>query len=197
MDLFKKVDNNFITFPKTLKTYKWYKPFFIIAISLILYIIVFPIILEIIFGSIIPNYAILFHSPDADMPHTVIGLSNIFMAVSIIPAVYIPTKIIYKIPFSKMVACIRNWDWKVLFRSMAVFFVVYAIFNGIYAFIVGKPFVNHFSIPIFIVFLIIVFAQCFAEELMFRGMFMQSFGSWFKMPIVSNSFNCIYLYNKS
>ena len=52
-------------------------------------------------------------------------------------------------------------------------------------FISGPKGTNHFSVLFLIITLIMVPLQCIAEEYAFRGLFMQSLGSWFNIPILA------------
>ena len=166
MDLFEKVENDYITFPTTLKSYTWFKPILVLVIALVSGFFVFPSVLTPLYIIFDPNYIQELKSPLALIPCSFVGLSNFVNISFLILAVYIPTKLIYRIPFSEMVAPIRNWNWMALFKSLLVGLVVYGIFEVIYILMVGKPIVNQFTILTFIVFLILLPIQCFAEEFM-------------------------------
>ena len=184
MRLFEKVDNDYITFPTTLKTYKWFKPIVIIVVAFLLMYLVFPTVLSGIFSVFIPDFLSKVGSA-LDQPYTIVGMANLVITAFITLAVYIPTRFIYKISFSEMVAPVRKWNWMALFKSLVVSLVIYAIFESIYVIILGKPIVNKYTAVTFILSLIIVPFQCFAEEFMYRGLVMQTIGSWFRIPIVS------------
>lgn len=184
MRLFEKVDKDYITFPTTLENYEWFKPIIIIVIAVILLYAVFPTVLSGIFYIFIPDFLTRSVSPE-NQPYTIIGLTSLVITAFITPAVYIPTRYIYKISFSEMVAPIRKWNWMALFMSLAVALVIYGIFEAIYVLILGKPIVNKYTLFTFVLSLILVPLQCFAEEFMYRGLVMQTIGSWFKIPIVS------------
>lgn len=49
----------------------------------------------------------------------------------------------------------------------------------------GVQIVNEFTIMTFILCLLLTPLQCFAEEYLCRGFLMQTFGSWFRIPIVA------------
>ncbi len=46
-------------------------------------------------------------------------------------------------------------------------------------------FANNFTVITFIVCLVLTLTQTFAEEYLFGGFLMQSFGSWFKIPVIA------------
>ncbi|WP_405290355.1 CPBP family intramembrane glutamic endopeptidase [Methanobrevibacter sp.] len=171
MKLFEKSEGKeFTTFPKTLDTYEGYKPVFIFIISAVISLILSMIILKF---TGIPK--------DPIMNIIVTALTVITM----IPSIYIATRIIYKIPFSTQIAPIRKWNWGIYFKSFIITLIVYAIFLVFDALITKKPVVNNLTIITFALCIILPLFQGFAEEYMCRGLLMQSFGSWIKIPIIA------------
>ena len=82
---------------------------------------------------------------------------------------------------------ISGWavlNHRLYFKAMIIPAIIYIIFEAIVISIYGAKGTNHFSVLFLIICLILVPLQCIAEEYIFRGLIMQSLGSWFKIPIL-------------
>lgn len=172
-NLFKKTEENeFTTFPATLETYAWYKPILILIIAFVL--------------STLISFAIL-----SLMGVKTIGeglFSLIYAAITMItmiPAIYIGNKLIYKIPFSTQIAPIRKWNWGIYIKAFIITLIVYGVIS-LYPILTSQvKITNNLPIVILLLCIILPLLQGFAEEYLCRGLLMQSFGSWFKIPIVA------------
>lgn len=102
-----------------------------------------------------------------------------------IPAVYIGSKIVEKRPFSSLLNLKMKWNWSIYFKTLAVSFIVFIVICAIQSLLNGAQINNKLTIITFLLILIVIPFQAFAEELVFRGFAMQSLGSWFKIPIVA------------
>ena len=103
-----------------------------------------------------------------------------------IPAIYLASKIVKDRPFSSYASSLGGWRWKLYFKCMAVPLVIYVLFNIASSLTDGSAInIQQISPLMFIAFAITIPLQCIAEEYIFRGLFMQTFGSWFKVPIVA------------
>ena len=102
-----------------------------------------------------------------------------------IPALYFATKIVKDRPFSSYASSRGGWNFKLYFKALLIPFILFIIIEAIDVVFRGSNGTNHFTIPFFILCLILVPLQCIAEEYIFRGLFMQTFGSWFKIPILA------------
>ena len=175
MNLFKIVDDyksDFTTFPRTFKNYKWYKPILVFVIGLILYLVVSAIAV-LILGIFSPEAAkTFFISPGTNIPgfDKIDGAISAIMLALMIPSLYISSKIVNDRPFSSYLTSVGGWNWGMFIKSSAVFLIVYIIFY-IFDFIVRGIQLTPF--------------QCFAEELVFRGLITQTVGSWFRIPIIA------------
>ena len=171
--LFEKTEKNeFTTFPKTLETYAWYKPILILIIAAI-------VSLVITFAAM----SIIKADPTKD------GIIRLVYAavsmIAMIPAIYIGTKLMYKIPFSTQVAPIREWNWSIYIKAFIITAIVYGVIIVLPILTSGITISNDISIFIILLCLILPIFQGFAEEYLCRGLLMQTFGSWFKMPVVA------------
>ena len=180
--------SDFITYPKTFEKYKWYKPILVSIIAFVIYII-FTIILIVAFGSIYGESLINNISLGSyETMNSPLGLIFTDLGVIImIPALYIGAKIVKDRPFSSYMSSRGGWNYKLYFKAFIIPFIILALSSGIQIAIGGKDpnAVYYFSVPLLIAAIIFVPLQCIAEEFVFRGFIMPTFGAWFKIPVVA------------
>jgi len=102
-----------------------------------------------------------------------------------IPSVYIATKIVKDRPFSSYASSRGGWNFKLYFKAFIIPFILFLVFELVETAITGQTGTYHFSITFLIISLILVPLQCIAEEYVYRGLIMQTFGSWFSIPILA------------
>ena len=180
--------SDFITYPKTFEKYKWYKPILVFIISAIVYVIL-SVILTVAFGAIFGGnftYSLViggYESMNTPIGHVFADLSVIIM----IPSLYIGAKIVRDRPFSSYISSRGGWNYKLYLKAFIIPFILTVIFEAIEIAIEGQDpnAVYHFSALLLIATIILVPLQCIAEEFVFRGFFMQTFGAWFNIPVVA------------
>ena len=175
----------FISFPKTFEKYRWYKPILVFIIGLIIMLILQGIIL-IVFSAIYgENFIELFTSGyevlNTEWGEIVSDLSVIIM----IPALYIATKIVRDRPFSSYASSRGGFNFKLYLKALIIPFIALVILQCLDIAINGPKGTYHFSILFLITSLILIPLQCIAEEYIYRGLIMQTFGSWFKIPVLA------------
>ena len=168
----KNEEKEFTTFPTTLETYAWYKPFLIIIIAVIIDFVISFAALKITGAN-----------PTASKIEQIIYAA--ITMIALIPGIYIRFKLIYKIPFSTQIAPIRKWNWSIYIKAYIITLIVYGALQLIPMLTSGMPSITNTSITVLILCLILPIFQGFAEEYLCRGLLMQTFGSWFKIPIVA------------
>lgn len=168
----KNEEKEFTTFPTTLETYAWYKPFLIIIIAVIIDFVISFAALKITGAN-----------PTASKIEQIIYAA--ITMIALIPGIYIGFKLIYKIPFSTQIAPIRKWNWSIYIKAYIITLIVYGALQLIPMLTSGMPSITNTSITVLILCLILPIFQGFAEEYLCRGLLMQTFGSWFKIPIVA------------
>ncbi|MBR3155734.1 MAG: CPBP family intramembrane metalloprotease [Methanobrevibacter sp.] len=177
---------DFITYPKTFEKYRWYKPILVFIIGLIL-MFIFQGILLVVFGAIYGESAMdIITGGGYEVLNT--NLGEIFSDLSVIvmiPALYIATKIVRDRPFSSYASSRGGWNFKLYLKALIIPFIALMIFQGADVAINGIDGTYHFSILFLIASLILVPLQCTAEEYVYRGLIMQTFGSWFKIPVLA------------
>ena len=177
---------DFITYPKTFEKYRWYKPILVFIIGLII-MLIFQLILLVVFGAIYGESAMdIITGGGYEVLNT--NLGEIFTDLSVIvmiPALYIATKIVRDRPFSSYASSRGGWNFKLYLKALIIPFIAFMVFQGIDVVINGADGTYHFSILFLIASLILVPLQCTAEEFVYRGLIMQTFGSWFKIPVLA------------
>ena len=178
--------SEYIDFPRTFEKYKWYKPILVLIVSLIIFLI-FQVLLVLFFNAIYGwNFIMQIATGGYEVLNTEAG--QIFTDLGVIvaiPALYLATKIVKDRPFSSYASSRGGWNFKLYFKALLIPFILFIIIEAIDVVFRGSNGTNHFTIPFFILCLILVPLQCIAEEYIFRGLFMQTFGSWFKIPILA------------
>ena len=176
----------YITFPKTFENYKWYKPILVLILGIAIMVIL-DLIITMVFSRI---YGV-------DLVMSIIGggyevlnteIGEIFTELGVIimiPSLYLASKIVRDRPFSSYVSSRGGWNYKLYFKALIIPFIMYIIFGVIDFAIKGPEGTAHFSWSFLILTLILVPLQCIAEEYVFRGLFMQTFGSWFGIPVLA------------
>lgn len=171
--LFEKTEEKeFTTFPATLETYAWYKP-------ILIAVIVAVVTIALSFAAL----SILKIDPRSSTLMNLI-LAAVTMIILIL-GIYIGNRVIYKIPFSTQVAPVRKWNWGVYIKSFAIALIVYGIIMSFNLLASGAKITNNLPLELFLLCLILPIFQGFGEEFLCRGLLMQTFGSWFKIPIVA------------
>lgn len=176
---------DFITFPKIFEKYRWYKPILVFIIGLIIMIILQGIIL-IASSAIYGGNALSLVSGGYEALNSELGeIITDLGIIMIIPSLYIATKIVGDRPFSSYSSSRGGWNFKLFLKALIIPLIALIIYNAVESAIKGPEGTYHFSILFLIVSIILVPLQCIAEEYVYRGLIMQTFGSWFKIPVVA------------
>ncbi len=179
---------DYVTFPRTFKEYKWYKPLITIVLVAILYII-FEAILTFTFQAIYGENVMRSLASGGYETLNTSDVSVYFSYLSMVlfaPAIYIASKIVSYRPFSSYSSSRGGWNWKIYFKCLSIPLAVYLIFL-LASLLLSKPSggKTQVSLMAMVISLFLISAQCIVEEHVFRGLLMQTFGAWFKNPIVA------------
>lgn len=184
--------SDFITFPKTFDNYKWYKPILVFIVGFILSLIFMGIVLLIFWGSFGSNFVTSIGGGGYEVLNTEWGqIITDLGVIVLLPALYIASKIVKDRPFSSYMSSRGGWNFKLYFKALVIPFIVIAGFMGLSVISSGAEGVSHFSLLFLIITLIMVPIQCITEEFVFRGFLMQTFGSWFKIPVLAITIQAI------
>lgn len=177
---------DYITIGREFENYKWHKPLVTIILSAVIFFILTSIlgaIFQLAFGDISAGLSDSYESLNTLGPAS---LFSYMILVITIPAIYLASRIVKDRPFSSYASSLGGWRWKLYFKCMAVPLVIYVIFNIASSLTDGSAInIQQISPLMFIAFVITIPLQCIAEEYLFRGLIMQSFGSWFNIPILA------------
>ncbi len=179
-------NSEYITFPRSFEKYKWYKPILVFILTLIIFLVL-SIVLTLVFKTIYGDDLISklmtggYEVLDTEMGQIFTDLGVIIL----IPSLYLSTKIVKDRPFSSYSSSRGGWNFKLYLKALIIPLILFVIFEGMDVAINGAKGTYHFSITFLIITLILVPLQCIAEEYVFRGLIMQTFGSWFKIPILA------------
>ncbi|WP_295722903.1 CPBP family intramembrane glutamic endopeptidase [uncultured Methanobrevibacter sp.] len=179
---------DYITYPRTFDKYKWYRPLLTIIIAAILFN-VFQLLVALIFsriyGGSVVNGVLAGGYETLDTSDVSIYISYLSIFV-FIPAIYIANRLVGKRPFSSYGSSRGGWNWNIYLKCLIVPLIIYMVFNVMSLVFNHKtPGHSQVSAIAMIIALILIPAQCIAEEYVFRGILMQSFGAWFKIPILA------------
>ena len=176
---------DYITFPRTFENYRWYKPVIVFIVTFIImfilgiltvaaFYIMEPDLVKSVFQggyeSLISPMAILFTD---------------LLIIIFIPSLYLASKVVKDRPFSSYSSSRGGWNYRLYFKALVIPVILYIIFMGVDAAVNGPAGESHFSIAFLAVLLVSVPLQSIAEEYIFRGFAMQTFGSWFKIPLLA------------
>ena len=105
-----------------------------------------------------------------------------------IPSLWLASLIVRDRPMSSYSSSRGGWSRRVFWRCMPVAFIINGLPIIINDVIIEKGYQNFtvkFTVLSFILLTILGPLQCIAEEYMFRGFVMQTFGSWFRIPVIA------------
>ena len=186
---------DYITYPRKFKTYRWYKPILVAILTGVFYFMgsfvntILVFLMELINGSETSVLsALTLKGYDGFNTYTAPGaIATEGGVVWMLIALIIATKIVKDRPFhSYSSSSGKGWSWGIFFKC---FFPALLICGGPIAvnnvLIEGKVGAPQFTIAGLVLCTILGPLQCVAEEYVFRGLFMQTFGSWFKVPIIA------------
>ena len=163
--------SEYIDFPRTFEKYGWYKPILVLIVGLIIFLI-FQVLLVLFFNAIYGwNFITQIANGGYEVLNTEVG--QIFTDLGVIvaiPALYLATKIVKDRPFSSYASSRGGWNFKLYFKALLIPFILFIIIEAIDVVFRGSKGTNHFTIPFFILCLILVPLQCIAEEYIFRGL---------------------------
>ena len=179
--------SDYITFPRTFESYAWYKPIIVfILASIVMFVIggLLSIVGSLIFGLDFLKFALGSGIEGLNSPIPIIFTDLIlFMFV---PGLYLASKIVKDRPFSSYASSRGGWNFKLYLKAFIIPVILYLFYQGIEIAITGS---NGGTSQVSILFLIVLFItvplQSIAEEFMFRGVLLQTLGSWLKIPVLA------------
>ena len=121
----------------------------------------------------------------ADAMQSIVSLGSVAV---MIPALWLASAIVRDRPFSSYSSSRGGWSSKVFWRTFPVAFIcigIPIIIDNLFYYHNLGNFQMKFTLASFAVVTILGPLQCIAEEYLFRGLLMQTLGSWFRLPIIA------------
>lgn len=178
--------SDYITFPRTFEKYRWYKPILVFIVGFIIALILMAIIIGFFYIISGPDFVMSVFRGGYEVLNSPLAiLLTDLLIIIFIPSLYLASKVVKDRPFSSYSSSRGGWNFKLYFKALAIPLILYIIYMGADAVITGPKGTSNLSIAFLAVILISVPLQSIAEEYVFRGLFMQTFGSWFKIPVLA------------
>ena len=121
----------------------------------------------------------------SDPLQSVLQLGGLAIAI---PALWVASLIVRDRPMSSYSSSRGGWSHAVFWKCMPIAFLINGLPIIINDVIIEKGYQNFtvkFTVLSFVLLTILGPLQCIAEEYMFRGFVMQTFGSWFRIPVIA------------
>ena len=178
--------SDYITFPKSFESYRWYKPILVFIVGFIITLILVTLIATVFYLMMGPDFVLSVVGGEYEVLNSPLAiLFSDLIIIVFIPSLYLASKVVKDRPFSSYSSSRGGWNYKLYFKALVIPVILYLIFMGADAAIAGPKGTSHFSIAFLAVILISVPLQSIAEEYVFRGFLMQSLGSWFRIPVLA------------
>ena len=191
--------HSYPTYGRQFKTYKWAKPILVSILFAVLYLILAGAMMaaELILvegvtspssvADVLNNMQLgSYDTMDLTNPsQTILTLGSIVM---MIPALWLVSLIVRDRPFSSYSSSRGGWSSRVFWKTMPVGIICVTI-----PIVLWELFHEHhlndyqmkFTLVSFAVLTILGPLQCIAEEYVFRGLLMQTLGSWVRVPVIA------------
>lgn len=186
------------TYGRQFLAYRWYKPILTAAIFGIFYMLLVFTLAAVVsvtagirsgsagIGAIMNSIGSGYD--DMDLANPVQDIFNLGGLALMIPALFIAALIVRDRPVTSYSSARGGWDHRLFWRIMPVAFLCIGIpilFNELLLNRNISNFDLRFTLVSFILVTIFGPLQCIAEEYLFRGLFMQTLGSWLRIPVVA------------
>ena len=184
----------YTTFPRQFVRYRWFKPILVTLLTTVFYFtILISVMLVAYFMSGCSGITAFMgqydYFSDGEGMFTAVGaLINMGSIAAMIPALALAALIIRDRPYSSYSSSRGGFKWSAFFKGLIVAAVIMGIF-----FTIDTIFFNDdpgngeisFTGAGFIVMVVLLPFQCAAEEYVFRGLLMQTLGSWIRVPVIA------------
>lgn len=171
------------TYGRQFNTYKWFKPLIFAAVMGVIYLAFMILLLFTLLGESDSG-----HLTYADLDFTNLKMTCYILGTTAagLPAVFIATKIVKDRPFSSYTSARGGWNNKVFLVGLLAATVT-CLLPRLYLLFKSTGFKPENKVTALTLLIIVGLGsmQCIAEEYMFRGVLMQTIGSWIKMPVVA------------
>ena len=192
-------EHSYPVYGRQFKSYKWYKPVIVGVLFFIFYLLFAGLLMagmvfiagqgatpDVFIERLKSMFANSYDAMElADAMQSIVSLGSVAV---MIPALWLASAIVRDRPFSSYSSSRGGWSSKVFWRTFPVAFIcigIPIIIDNLFYYHNLGNFQMKFTLASFAVVTILGPLQCIAEEYLFRGLLMQTFGSWFRLPIIA------------
>ena len=181
-------EHEFPTYPRRFISYRWFKPLLAGLLFAVLYLgsnVAIVLLGALNQGGLesVMKIAGSYDTMDVSSgPGILLNLGSLAVAI---PLLALTALIVRDRPFSSYSSARGGWDWSVFGRMMLLALLVCGVPNLVWILLDHGPLNNQFTIATFLLLTVMGPLQCIAEEYMFRGLLMQTFGGWFRIPVIA------------
>ena len=181
-------EHEYPTYPRRFISYRWFKPLLAGLLFAVLYL--GSTVAIVLLGALnqgglesVMKIAGSYDTMDVSSgPGILLNLGSLAVAI---PLLALTALIVRDRPFSSYSSARGGWDWSVFGRMMLLALLVCGVPNLVWILLDHGPLNNQFTIATFLLLTVMGPLQCIAEEYMFRGLLMQAFGGWFRIPVIA------------
>jgi len=181
-------EHEYPTYPRRFISYRWFKPLLAGLLFAVLYL--GSTVAIVLLGALnqgglesVMKIAGSYDTMDVSSgPGILLNLGSLAVAI---PLLALTALIVRDRPFSSYSSARGGWDWSVFGRMMLLALLVCGVPNLVWILLDHGPLNNQFTIATFLLLTVMGPLQCIAEEYMFRGLLMQTFGGWFRIPVIA------------
>ena len=181
-------EHEYPTYPRRFISYRWFKPLLAGLLFAVLYLgsnVAIVLLGALNQGGLESVMKITGSYDTMDVssgPGILLNLGSLAVAI---PLLALTALIVRDRPFSSYSSARGGWDWSVFGRMMLLALLVCGVPNLVWILLDHGPLNNQFTIATFLLLTVMGPLQCIAEEYMFRGLLMQTFGGWFRIPVIA------------
>lgn len=184
------------TYGRQFAAYRWYKPIITAVMFAVIYIALYVVLLVAagaVGSAVSPDVnsltdAIMSGYDDMDLANSMQNVINLGGNALMIPALFLAALIVRDRPVSSYSSSRGGWSHKIFWRIMPVAFLCKAIPILAEELIINDQLSNYqmrFTLVSFLLVTVLGPLQCISEEYIFRGLFMQTLGSWVRLPVIA------------
>lgn len=181
-------EHEYPTYPRRFISYRWFKPLLAGLLFAVLYLgsnVAIVLLGALNQGGLesVMKLAGSYDTMDVSSgPGILLNLGSLAVAI---PLLALTALIVRDRPFSSYSSARGGWDWSIFGRMMLLALLVCGVPNLVWILLDHGPLNNQFTIATFLLLTVMGPLQCIAEEYMFRGLLMQTFGGWFRIPVIA------------
>lgn len=190
-----KKQYDYVTYPRQFVTYSWYKPLLTMILTLVFGLAL--MVLTAFAGSILGkielgvDYQEFLNTfkggyDNMDLSTITGAVINLGPTVALLPALMLARAIVRDRTWSSYSSSRGGWDPGLFIKCLLIALLVVAApiyARRVYYSGFQKP--SAFSGSVLAVVIVLSILQCITEEYVFRGLLLQTLGSWFRIPIIA------------